>query len=136
MISYLECLMELKTITMMNNFDNSYSSSDNNQDSDSPDNLLMARLLRQEVELETYKQAYNQVYDMTIAISTNLWTIIDSLPEPAILYEIAELVEDQDYREYLKTYAQVIDVYKITLVNAEAEALKLQSEKYQGESNV
>lgn len=97
--------------------DGRYSSSDLNRQE--PEDLLMTRLLRQEQELSDYKLAYSLVYDSFLMVSEALNNIIESLPEPIILYEIVETITDPDYKEYLKCSASLIDTFKMNLCAGE-----------------
>ena len=83
--------------------------------SEEPEDLLTARLIRQESEIAELKIA-NEIYSSALKFCDNfIGQLINSMPEPIILRDIAELLEDQLYRDYLHQHSKLIDLYKTTL---------------------
>jgi hypothetical protein len=83
--------------------------------SDSPEDLLTARLIRQENEIAELKLS-NDMYSTALKFCDSfIQQTIDSMPEPIILREIAELIEDQLFIDFLNEHAKLIDLYKTTL---------------------
>jgi len=83
--------------------------------SDGPEDLLTARLIRQQNEIAELKLS-NDIYSTALKFCDSfIQQTIDSMPEPIILREIAELIEDQLYIDFLNQHAKLIDLYKTTL---------------------
>lgn len=83
--------------------------------SEEPEDLLTARLIRQENEIAELRLA-NDIYSTALSFCDGFITqLIDGMPEPIILRDIADKVEDDLYRELLLQHAKLIDMYKITL---------------------
>jgi hypothetical protein len=88
---------------------------------DEPEDLLTARLIRQETEISQLKAA-NDMYSNALKFcDTFICQIIESLPEPLILRDIAEQIKDQLYIDYLNEQARIIDLYKTTLEKTQRE---------------
>jgi len=89
--------------------------------SDEPEDLLTARLIRQEKEITELKTA-NAIYSDALKFcDAFICQIIDSLPEPIILRDIASKIDDQLYIDYLTEQAKLIDLYKTTLSKTKKE---------------
>jgi hypothetical protein len=89
--------------------------------SDEPEDLLTARLIRQEKEIIELKSV-NEIYSAALKFCDQfICQIIDSLPEPIILREISDNLDDELYKEYLVEQARLIDLYKITLDRTKGE---------------
>lgn len=89
--------------------------------SDEPEDLLTARLIRQEKEITELKAA-NAIYaDALKFCDTFICQIIDSMIEPVILRDIADKIDDELYIEYLTHHARLIDLYKTTLNKTKKE---------------
>lgn len=88
---------------------------------DEPEDLLTARLIRQEKEIADLKTA-NSIYSDALKFCDSFITqLIESLPEPIILREVAGKLDDSVYVSYLTEQARIIDLYKTTLNNTKRE---------------
>lgn len=88
---------------------------------DEPEDLLTARLIRQEKEITELKTG-NAIYSDALKFcDAFICQIIDSLPEPIILRDIATKIDDQLYIDYLTEQARLIDIYKTTLNKTKKE---------------
>jgi hypothetical protein len=88
---------------------------------DGPEDLLTARLIRQENEIAELRLA-NDIYSTALKFCDGFITqIIDSMIEPIILRDIAEKIDDELYRELLFEYSKMVDLYKTTLDRTQRE---------------
>lgn len=88
---------------------------------DGPEDLLTARLIRQENEIAELRVA-NDIYSAALKFCDGFITqIIDSMIEPIILRDIAEKIDDELYRELLFEYSKMVDLYKTTLDRTQRE---------------
>lgn len=88
---------------------------------DGPEDLLTARLIRQENEIADLKVA-NDVYSAALKFCDGFISqIIESMIEPIILRDIAEKIDDELYRELLYKHSKLIDLYKTTLDRTQRE---------------
>lgn len=89
--------------------------------SDEPEDLLTSRLIRQEKEISQLKTA-NAIYSDALKFcDAFISQIIESLPEPIILRDIASQIDDKLYIDYLTEQARLIDLYKSTLEKTKKE---------------
>lgn len=90
---------------------------------DGPEDLLTARLIRQENEITQLKLA-NDVYSTALKFCDGFISqMIDSMIEPIILRDIAEKIDDELYRELLYEHSKLVDLYKTTLDRTQGELL-------------
>jgi hypothetical protein len=88
---------------------------------DGPEDLLTARLIRQENEIAELRAA-NDIYSTALKFCDGfIAQIIDSMIEPIILRDIAEKIDDELYRELLFEYSKMVDLYKTTLDRTQRE---------------
>jgi Xaa-Pro aminopeptidase len=88
---------------------------------DGPEDLLTARLIRQENEIAELRAA-NDIYSAALKFCDGfIAQIIDSMIEPIILRDIAEKIDDELYRELLFEYSKMVDLYKTTLDRTQRE---------------
>lgn len=86
-----------------------------------PEDLLMARLLRQEKEIEELKIENNAYLSALKFCDDFIAQMIESMPEPVLLREISSGIQDITMREYLCEHANLIDLYRTTLETAKGQ---------------
>ncbi len=88
-----------------------------------PVDLLTQRLLRQEIELKDYKDALEFMNEKFQDLYHTTISIIDSMPEPEVLEELCNMVEDKIYNEYIMASAGLISQLKLSIINSGIEGL-------------
>lgn len=100
---------------------------------DEPDDLLIARLKRQEEELVSYRHWYplmSAAYTDSINLISQL---IDDMPEGCILSQISETIDDDTFKSYLDNAARICDNYKFSWEATVLETQKLIDEATQND---
>lgn len=81
----------------------------------SPDDLLIKRLIMLQRELDDYKLGYQILFDNLTLISQTVLNIVESLPEPIVLDEVAEYIQDPFYKKFIEDSSVLISTYKMEL---------------------
>lgn len=88
---------------------------------DEPEDLLMNRLILLQKENEELKEVNKLWQDFCYQYEDAYRAMVEMLPEPVILMEILELIDDAQYRSYLMDSVTIIDRQKMWLAAYESE---------------
>lgn len=108
----------------MSDSNNFWQNNQQNDNEDDPNSLLVQRLIKVEEEMKAWKEAYYLCNNYLNISSESLRGVVESLPEPIILNEIIELIDDPNYKQYLRDSSTLIDYYKTTLMITDMNILK------------
>lgn len=103
-----------------------------------PTDLLMGRLVRQELELEQYDKSLKTLNGLYIDACTTLYQIIDALPEPEVLRELCYLASDTDdvYNNYINDAANYIESLKMSLAEGDIIAEQILNKRIENDNKI
>lgn len=87
-----------------------------NNMNEEPEDLLIKRLMIREKEITNCRNAiklYREELEFLMGFVDN---IIESLPEPKVMRDASNYIDDPLYKEYLVQCANLFDYYKINIL--------------------